>query len=92
MRESKDRGQSVRGYFGEYKMSYDFTPNQHVGMTSHGYYLGRAKKRKIIKPKQIAQHLNNWLAHLENLMDQGDVKAEKMLQDFYETKARSRGL
>tara|TARA_R110001606_G_scaffold51079_1_gene127550 strand:+ start:469 stop:690 length:222 start_codon:yes stop_codon:yes gene_type:complete len=73
-------------------MSYDFTPTQHIGMTPQGYYAGGAKKRKTIKPKQIAQHLNNWLAHLENLMDQGDAKAEKMLRDFYKTKERSRFL
>ena len=73
-------------------MSHDFTPSHHIGMTAQGYYLGGAKNRKTIKKKQIAQHLNNWLVYLENLMDHGDVKAEKMLRDFYETKACSRFL
>ena len=76
-------------------MSYDFTPTYHIGMTAEGHYTGSAKKRKVrayrrsIKPKQAAQHINNWLMHLENLMDQGDLNAEATLQDFYDRKQLS---
>ena len=75
-------------------MSYDFSPNHHIGMTPQGYYIGGAKKQraKKPKPKQISQHINTWLTHLENLMDQGDMRAEAMLKAFYDRKYNARYL
>ena len=76
-------------------MSYDFRPNHHIGMTAQGYYIGGAKgaaKQKTIKPKQISQHINTWLTYLEDLMFQGDVKAEAMLKAFYDRKYNARYL
>ena len=76
-------------------MSYDFRPNHHIGMTAQGYYVGGvngAKKQRTIKPKQIYHHVTTWLTHLEDLMLQGDVKAEAMLKAFYDRKYNARYL
>ena len=80
-------------------MSYDFKPNHHIGMTPEGYLLSNAyisgvKKQKTIavKPKQVAQHITTWLTHLEDLMFQGDMKAEAMLKAFYDRKYNARYL
>ena len=75
-------------------MSYDFKPNHHIGMTPEGYYINGVKKQKTIavKPKQVAQHITTWLTHLEDLMLQGDMKAEAMLKAFYDRKYNARYL
>jgi len=75
-------------------MSYDFSPNHHIGMTPQGYYIGGAKKQKTKKPKpkQVMDHIVTWLTHLEGLMDQGDMRAEAMLKAFYDRKYNARYL
>ena len=64
-------------------------------MTPEGRYnwIGKgAAKQRTIKPKQISQHITTWLIHLENLMFDGDVKAEAMLKAFYDRKYNARYL
>ena len=78
----------------DHKMSYDFKPTYHIGMTPEGYHINGAKKQnaKKPKPKQIAQHLTTWIIHLEDLMLAGDTKAEAILKAFYDRKYNARYL
>ena len=73
-------------------MSYDFKPTYHIGMTPEGYHINGAKKRAAKKPRQVMQHIDTWLTHLEDLMLVGDMKAEAMLKDFYDRKYNARYL
>tara|TARA_R110002050_G_scaffold142521_1_gene267747 strand:+ start:672 stop:917 length:246 start_codon:yes stop_codon:yes gene_type:complete len=78
-------------------MSYDFRRNHHIGMTPEGYHAnyGLAKgasKQKAKRPKQISQHIDTWLIHLENLMLDGDVEAKLTLKAFYDRKYNARYL
>jgi len=68
-------------------MSYDFKPNY-----DHVTFPNQYKKSEPIKkrPKQISQHVTAWLTHLENLMLDGNKKAELTLKDFYDRKYLNR--
>ncbi len=68
-------------------MSYDFIPNY-----DHVTFPSQYKKDKPIKKlsKQVYYHVTTWLTHLENLMLDGDKKAELTLKAFYDRKYLNR--